>query len=142
MLIVNDRLQIPLRELSFSFSRSSGPGGQNVNKVNTKATMRWNVLGSPELPAAVRERFVARFARRITQEGELVMSSQRFRDQGRNVADCLEKLRTMLAEVAIAPRRRKPTKPTRGSRERRLKDKRARSRQKQQRRSPSSGDDQ
>ncbi len=113
-----------------------------MNKVNTKATMRWNVLGSPELPAAVRERFVARFARRITQEGELVMSSQRFRDQGRNVADCLEKLRTMLAEVAIAPRRRKPTKPTRGSRERRLKDKRARSRQKQQRRSPSSGDDQ
>ena len=141
MLVVNDRLQIPLRELSFSFSRSSGPGGQNVNKVNSKATLRWNVIGSPELPAAVRERFVIRFARRITQEGEFVMSSQRFRDQGRNVADCLEKLRTMLAEVAIAPRRRKPTKPTRGSRERRLKDKRARSLQKQQRRSPRLGDD-
>ena len=133
MLVVNDRLQIPLRELSFSFSRSSGPGGQNVNKVNTKATMRWNVLGSPKLPAAVRERFLAKFARRITQEGDFVMSSQRFRDQGRNVADCLEKLRTMLAEVAIVPRRRKPTKPTRGSKERRLKDKRARSLQKQRR---------
>lgn len=141
MLVINARLQIPLRELSFSFSRSSGPGGQNVNKVNSKATLRWNVIGSPELPAAVRERFVTRFARRITQEGEFVMSSQRFRDQGRNVADCLEKLRTMLAEVAIAPRRRKPTKPTRGSRERRLKDKRARSLQKQQRRSPRLGDD-
>ena len=124
MLVVNHRIQIPLRELRFQFARSSGAGGQNVNKVSTKAILRWKVESSPSLPEDVRKRFRSRFGRRITREGELVMSSQRFRDQGRNVADCLEKLRAMLLAVATAPRRRRPTRPHAGSRERRLEAKR------------------
>lgn len=136
MLVINSRLKIPLGEFQFSFARSSGPGGQNVNKVSSKATLRWPVLESPSLPDSVRERFLARYRRRVTAEGELVISSQRFRDAGRNVADCLEKLRTMLAESAVTPTTRKPTRPTRASVRRRLQAKQRRSRKKQLRRKP------
>ena len=134
MLIINPKLKIPLREFRFTFSRSSGPGGQNVNKLNTKALLRWSVAGSPNLPEAVRKRLLAKYRRRITSEGDLLITSQRFRDAGRNVADCLEKLRTMLEEVATAPRRRRPTKPTRASVRRRLEQKRKQSEKKRQRR--------
>ena len=130
MLVVNPRLKIPLREFQFTFARSSGPGGQNVNKVSTKATLRWPVLTTRSLPEAVRERFLARYRRRVTARGDLLISSQRFRDAGRNVADCLEKLRDMLAQVAVAPRRRRPTKPTSASVRRRLDQKRKHSRKK------------
>jgi len=140
VLVVNRRIRVPLRELQISFARSSGPGGQNVNKVNSKAVLRWDVAGTPSLPADVRRRFQTRYARRITTEGELVLSSQRFRDQGRNVADALGKLRAMLEEVATAPRPRKPTRPGRAARERRLRDKRAASTRKSLRRRPASDD--
>ena len=140
MLVVNRRIRVPLRELQITFVRSSGPGGQNVNKVNSKAVLRWDVAATPSLPDDVRQRFQTRFARRITTEGELVLSSQRFRDQGRNVADVLEKLRAMLEEVATAPRRRKPTRPGRAARERRLRDKRAASTRKSLRRRPGRDD--
>ena len=133
-LVVNSRLRVPLEEFSFTFARSSGPGGQNVNKVNSKALLRWPVAASPSLPAGVRERFLKSYASRITTEGELVMMSQRYRDQGRNVDDCLEKLREMLAAVAAAPVRRKRTKPSRASIERRLEAKRHKSSRKQSRR--------
>src|SRR5262245_37779543 len=92
MLIVNSRIHMPEAEFELSFVRSSGPGGQNVNKVNSKAVLRWNVAASSSLPADVRQRFLERYARRITGEGELVLTSQRFRDQGRNTIDVLEKL--------------------------------------------------
>ena len=140
MLIVNDEIRVRLREFRFSFSRSSGAGGQNVNKLNTKATLRWEVTHSQSLPEDVRARFLERYRRRITADGELVLTSQRFRDQGRNVADCLEKLRGMLAGVARPPRPRKATKPTRSSVERRLSSKR-RTRAKKQRRQRPRGDD-
>ena len=141
MLVVNARLKIPLREITFTFVRSSGPGGQNVNKVSSKAQLRWPITESPSLPEAVRRRFLAQFARRINHEGELILTSQRFRDAGRNVADCLEKLRAMLAEVAQPPRPRKPTRPTAGSVRRRLDDKRKQSRKKENRRSRPGRDD-
>jgi ribosome-associated protein len=124
----------PLSELRFSYARSSGPGGQNVNKVESKAVLRWDVARSRGVREDVRARFLARFARRITTEGELVLASQRYRDRERNVADCVEKLREMLAEVAVPPKRRKPTKPGRGARERRLEGKRAQARKKAERR--------
>lgn len=136
MLRVNHRIQIPFTEFDFSFSRSGGPGGQNVNKVNSKVTLRWNIAKSPTLPGDVRERFVQKNRRRITIDGDFVMHSERYRDQGRNVADCLEKLRELLLEVAVAPKKRKPTKPTKGSQERRLKEKRAASERKARRRKP------
>lgn len=136
MLKVNNRIQIPFTEFDFTFSRSGGPGGQNVNKVNTKVTIRWSLAKSKTLPDDVRRRFQAKYHRRITKDGDLVMQSQRYRDQGRNVADVLEKLRGLLLEVATAPRKRKPTKPSRGSNERRLDAKRKTSSKKQMRRKP------
>ncbi|HJN10682.1 MAG: alternative ribosome rescue aminoacyl-tRNA hydrolase ArfB [Pirellulaceae bacterium] len=120
MLVVNHRIAVPLKEFNFTYSRSSGPGGQNVNKVNTKVTLHWSVSSSSSVPEDVRERFVEKFRRRINNKGQLVVVSQRFRDQGRNVGDCLAKLREMLSNVAIAPKARKATRPSRASRERRL----------------------
>ncbi len=136
MLVVNERLSIPLTELHFTFARSGGPGGQNVNKVNTKATLRWAVTASPSLPDDVRERFMSKYRHRVTKDGELVTSSQRYRDQGRNVADCLAKLREMLEAALVVPKKRKPTKPSRGAKRRRLQEKRQRSQKKDLRRTP------
>jgi len=133
MLVINSRLRIPLREFRFTFARSSGPGGQNVNKLNTKALLHWPVTSSQSLPEAVRRRLLARYGRRVNSEGDLLIVSQRFRDAGRNVADCLEKLRAMLAEVAVPPKRRRPTKPTRASVKRRLDHKKKHSQKKRQR---------
>lgn len=140
MLRVNDRITIPFTEFDFTFARSGGPGGQNVNKVNSKVTLRWNITSSPSLPSDVLARFRSKYHRRMTRDGELVMHSQRYRDQGRNVADCLEKLRELLLEVAVAPRRRKPTRPTKGSVQRRLTAKKQRSDRKQNRRRPDADD--
>ena len=126
-------IRIQLREIRFQFARSGGPGGQNVNKVSSKAILRWPVGDSTSLPDDVRERFRARFARRITRDGVLVISSQRYRDQGRNLADCLERMRVMLDEVAAAPTPRRRTRPGRAARARRLENKRARSETKRSR---------
>ncbi len=134
MLVVNHRIRIPLSEFEFSYARSSGPGGQNVNKVSSKAQLRWPVLSSPSLPPDVRARLISRFSSRITTEGELLIVSQRYRDQQRNTADCLDKLAGLLRSVASAPKTRRPTRPSRGSVERRLQSKQQQARKKQDRR--------
>jgi ribosome-associated protein len=126
-LHITSRIVIPDEELGFSFARSSGPGGQNVNKVNSKATLRWNPTTSPALPDDVRARFVKLYASRITNEGEILITSQQSRDQPKNIAICLEKLRAMIAGVLTAPKKRRPTKPTKGSKQRRLTAKKQRS---------------
>lgn len=136
VLEVTPQIRIPLGELSFTFARSSGPGGQNVNKVNSKATLHWPT-SSASLPDDVRSRFVAAFGGQINKLGELVIQSQRFRDQERNIEDCLEKLRGMLQRVATPPKRRKKTRPSRASKQRRLNDKKARSEVKSRRSGPS-----
>ncbi len=133
MLTVNRKIRIPLRELQFTFSRSSGPGGQNVNKVNTKVHLRWAIKESSSLPEDVKERFMQRYARRVGVDGHLTITSQRFRDQRRNMADCQEKLRSLILSVAQAPRPRKPTRPSKGSKTRRRKAKQALSEKKQRR---------
>jgi ribosome-associated protein len=133
MLIVNSQVQIPLAEFEFTFVRSGGPGGQNVNKVNSKALLRWGVRGTTSLPDAVRQRFLHKYASRLTNEGDLLLTSQRYRDAPRNSQDCLEKLRTMLLSVVDPPKRRRVTRPTRGSVERRLQAKRRQSSVKQRR---------
>ena len=133
MLVVNSRIKIPLREFQFTFARSAGPGGQNVNKLNTKALLRWPVTKSASLPEAVRRRLLEQNPRRLTNEGDFLVVSQRFRDAGRNVADCLEKLRQMVAAAAVAPKPRRKTRPTAGSVKRRLEQKRRQARKKQNR---------
>ena len=125
MLTISPRIRIPDDELQFTFVRSSGPGGQNVNKLNTKAVLRWPVCSNSSLPIDVRRRFLDRYARRITADGELVISGQRFRDQRQNQRDCLEKLRAMVMAVAAPPKPRKKTKPTKSSLARRRKQKEA-----------------
>lgn len=135
-LCINDRIRIPKTEFTWTFVRSSGPGGQNVNKVNSKAVLRWPVTASPSLPDDVRARFLTKYARRVTADGELLISSQRYRDQGRNVADCLDKLGALVAEVAVRPKRRRPTRPKQGDIQRRLDAKKASGAKKQARRRP------
>ncbi|MBL9084469.1 MAG: aminoacyl-tRNA hydrolase [Planctomycetales bacterium] len=134
MLVVAPHIQIPPAELEFTYARSSGPGGQNVNKVNSKAVLRWQATTSPSLPEAVRTRFLAKYGSRLTVDGELLITSERYRDQPRNIDDCLEKLREMLLSVAVAPKKRKKTKPSRASKERRLDSKKRDSTKKQNRR--------
>ena len=131
---VADGLHIPDDELVFTFARSGGPGGQNVNKVASKAVLRWSVAANTTIPTAVRDRLRQQQANRITVEGELVIQGQRYRDQPRNVEDCLERLRAMVTLAQHPPTPRRTTRPTRGSKRRRLEDKRANSERKQQRR--------
>ena len=127
MLTVTSRLQIPMREFTFTYARSSGPGGQNVNKLSTKAILRWSMQTSNTLSEAVRARFLAKYGNKLTSDGDLLITSQRTRDAGRNTADCLEKLRSMLSIVAEPPKTRRPTKPTKSSIHRRLEQKRRQS---------------
>ncbi len=133
MLIVNRKISIPLSEFKFAYSRSPGPGGQNVNKVNTKVTLKWNVEKTDSLPDQVHARLISKFSNRISKTGELIVTSHRFRDQGRNVADCLNKLREMVLAVATPPKSRKKTKPSKAAKRRRLDEKRRTSDRKQSR---------
>ena len=115
MLVISWNIKIPLREFEFTFARSSGPGGQNVNKVNSKAILKWNVATCASLPDAVKQRFVETYPRRINEEGFVTISSERFRDQSKNQEDCIEKLKLLLLSIAQPPRDRIATKPTRAS---------------------------
>lgn len=136
MLTVTDRIRVPMKELQFTYARSQGPGGQNVNKVNSKAMLRWAVTENTSLPEPVRQRFLEKYKHRITGDGDLIMTSQRYRDQGRNVDDCLEKLRQLILAVSVAPKSRKATKPSKGSKRRRRKAKEENSQKKQRRKPP------
>lgn len=127
MLQISPTLAIPDQELEERFVRSSGPGGQNVNKVSTAVELRFDVARSPSLPEAVRERLLARRDRRITDDGVLVLSAQRFRTQDRNREDARERLAAVIVAALTAPKKRVATKPTKGSKERRLGAKRERS---------------
>ena len=124
--------KIPIKELNFSFSRSSGPGGQNVNKVNSRATLKWNYQKTTSLPRGVLERLIVE-AQRYVVEDEIVIHSQRFRDQSRNIADCVEKLQKLINEASVPVKKRKATKPTSGAIEKRLKGKKSRSEKKESR---------
>lgn len=126
MLFVTSFIQIPDDEIEFTFVRSSGPGGQAVNKVSSKARLRWNPHASPALRWDIRERFLARFGNKLTETGDLVLASDRHRDRLQNRDDCLDKLREMLLEVAYPPKQRKATKPTFGSKQRRIRAKKER----------------
>jgi ribosome-associated protein len=140
MLEVTPAIRIPLDEFGWSFARSGGPGGQNVNKVASKAVLRWDFDQSPSVPEDVKARFRERFPSRLTTDGELVLASELTRDQGRNREDCLEKLAAMLRAAAVRPKVRRPTKPSKGAKRRRLEEKRRQSARKAGRRGPGGED--
>lgn len=127
MLTITPTLTIPDDDLRFKFSRSGGPGGQNVNKVSSKAMLHFSVRNSPSLPPGVRARFVEKFGSRLTKEGDVVITSQESRDQPKNIESCLEKLRLMILEVLHPPKKRRATKPSKGSKVRRVEAKKRRS---------------
>jgi ribosome-associated protein len=131
---MNAHIQIPEAELGWRYVRSGGPGGQNVNKVASKAVLRWTVAATAALPPDVKARLLAQQRGRITADGDLLITSQRFRDQERNREDCLEKLREIVLAATVVPKVRKKKKPTRASKERRLAAKKHRSAVKKQRR--------
>ena len=127
-------------ELSFDFFRSSGPGGQNVNKVSTAVRLRFNLRGSRVLPGGVKDRLAVLAGARLTSEGVLVIEAHRHRTQEGNRRDALARLSELIERSWRPPTPRRPTKPSKGARERRLDGKRSRSDTKRQRTRPIDGD--
>lgn len=113
-------IKIDSKEFEFTFSRSSGAGGQNINKVNTKVTLHWNISQSASINSFIKDRFRKSFARYIVQEHIVKITSQKHRTQTRNIDDCIEKLHSLLTQVQKPPTRRIKTKPTRSSVKKRI----------------------
>ncbi|MCI0451667.1 MAG: aminoacyl-tRNA hydrolase [Candidatus Latescibacteria bacterium] len=127
MISVTPTIAIDESEIEVSFVRSSGPGGQNVNKVATAVQLRFDVARSRSLPDDVRARLMARLRSKLTKDGVLVLAARRFRTQERNRADAIERLVESIRAAATPPKRRRKTKPTRASKQQRVEQKRRRS---------------
>ncbi len=126
MLRVTGHIEIDEREIDEQFVRASGPGGQNVNKLSTAVQLRFDVRHSPSLPGDVRARLERLAGSRLTRDGVLVIIAQRHRTQLRNREDALDRLLDLIRRAAVAPIRRRPTRPTKASRERRIEGKKRR----------------
>lgn len=139
MIEISDTLSIPLTELSFRFSRSSGPGGQHVNKSETRVELLFDVANSPGLTDEQRERVMRRLARRIDSAGVLHVVSQATRSQKQNRDLAIERFTRLVQKALEPPKKRRPTEPSRQAKERRLREKRRRSEIKRYRRKPEQG---
>lgn len=142
VIVVADELRIPIEELRFRFSRSSGPGGQHVNRSATRVELLWDIAASPSVTEAQRHRLLSRLAGRLNEEGVLRVVSSTTRSQLDNRQDALVRFQALLA-AALRPRKsRVPTRPTAAARERRLAEKQRRARIKKARQSvnPSEND--
>lgn len=124
---VSANLDIDEKELEERFVRSSGPGGQNVNKVSTAVELRFNLAGNTSIPPPAKARLVKLAGRRLTDDGVLIIQADRFRTQDMNRSDARKRLAELIAESLVAPKPRIKTKPSRGAKERRLKAKTERS---------------
>ncbi len=140
MIEVTTHIQIPEAEIEESFVLAGGPGGQNVNKVATAVELRFDAFNSPSLPEAVKTRLRAVAGRRLTVDGVLVIQARRFRSQERNREDARERLAELIRQAARPARYRKPTKPRRAAKRRRLDEKRKRSSDKRLRSAPRAED--
>jgi ribosome-associated protein len=141
MIQVTPEIALDENELQLEFVRSSGPGGQNVNKVSTAVQLRFEIASSPSLPQAVRQRLLSLEKGRINDKGVLIIDAQRFRTQGANRQDAVERLLEMIRRAAQKPKSRRKTRPTLASKERRLETKHLRSRTKQLRRPMADGNE-
>lgn len=124
---------IPAQDLSVKHARSSGPGGQNVNKVSTKVELRFHMAASVTLTDAQKQRLAKAFPSHVTSGGDFLVTSDRFRSQSRNLADALTRLTEMILSIRRPARKRIATKPSAGAKQRRLTDKRRQSERKRQR---------
>jgi ribosome-associated protein len=128
MIAVNDDIVIDEGEIEERFVRASGPGGQNVNKLSTAVQIRFDAMASPSLDAATKARLRRRAGRRMTAEGVIVILAQRFRTQEANRRDARNRLAALIKAAAVAPKPRRPTRPTLGARKERMEDKKRRGR--------------
>jgi ribosome-associated protein len=126
MIAVNDNIVIEEREIEERFVRASGPGGQNVNKLATAVQIRFDAMASPNLDEATKVRLGRRAGRRMTAEGVIVIIAQRFRTQEANRRDARNRLAALIRAAAVAPKPRRPTRPSAGARRQRLDDKKRR----------------
>lgn len=134
MIAVNKQISIDEKEIQLRFIRSSGPGGQNVNKVATAVQLRFDAGNSPSLPGDVRARLVRIAGGRITNDGILIIEARQYRTQERNREDAIERLKQLIREAAKRPKPRKKTKPSAAAKERRIETKKQRGKTKQLRR--------
>lgn len=119
-ILITDTLAIDAGEVAITFIRASGPGGQNVNKVSSAAQLRFDLRGSPSLPDAVKVRAARLAGSRLTTTGEIVVTADRHRTQALNRDDAITRLVALLSEAAVPPKPRRKTRPTLGSKVRRL----------------------
>ncbi len=124
MVQITPSIQIDESEIQEFFVRSSGPGGQNINKVATAVQLRFDVARSVSLPEEIRKRLIALAGNRVTEDGVLLIEARRFRTQGRNREDAIERLVELVRQAATIPKTRRKTIPTLGSKIRRLESKR------------------